>query len=59
MFLAVGVPSTSVGALAVDGSHHGSTDYKPVCKMGFSPAEVQILKLWMISAKDPQKEGQP
>jgi len=31
---------------------------KPVCKMGFGPAEEQILKLQMISAKDSQKEGQ-
>lgn len=59
MVLAVGVPSTSMGMLAIDGSHHSSADYKPVCKMGFSPAEAQILKLRMISAKDSQKEGQP
>lgn len=54
-----GVPCTSIGALAVDGNHHSSTHYKPVCKMGFLPAEAQIQKLWMISAKDSQKEGQP
>lgn len=59
MVLSVGVPSTSVGMHAIDGSHHSSADYKPICKMGFSPAEAQILKLWMISAKDSQKEGQP
>lgn len=58
MFLAVGVPITPAGTFAIDGSCHGSADYKPVCKMGFDPAEAQILKQQMISAKDSQKEGQ-
>lgn len=44
---------------ATDGTYHSSADYKPICKIGFSPAEAQILKLRMISAKDSQKEGQP
>lgn len=59
LVLAAGVPRASVGALAVDGSHHDSTDHKPIFKIGFGPAEAQILKPRMISAKDSQKEGQP
>ncbi|KAJ7399448.1 hypothetical protein BTVI_114631 [Pitangus sulphuratus] len=40
-------------------SHHCGTEHETVCKMGFSPAEAQKLKLQMISAEDSQKEGQP
>lgn len=51
------VPSISLGALAVDFLHHGSTDYKPVCEMGFSPTKAQILNCGWSQLRIRRKKG--